>query len=127
MTDRQLHTRGARGILRVTRHPFQWAMTLWAVSHIVANGDTVSIVFFATFAVLSLTDTVLIDRKKSAAAVSSGWESLAASTSNLPFAAIINGRNRLVIGELIAPVAVGFAAYGAVYWLHQWVSGARLM
>ena len=42
----------ARGVLRITRHPFQWSVVLWALVHIVANGDYVSIAFFFTFGVL---------------------------------------------------------------------------
>src|SRR5919108_5879532 len=29
----------APGILRVTRHPVMWAIGLWALSHVIANGD----------------------------------------------------------------------------------------
>ncbi|NJN51962.1 MAG: NnrU protein, partial [Gammaproteobacteria bacterium] len=27
------------GLVRITRHPFQWAVVLWSASHIVAGGD----------------------------------------------------------------------------------------
>jgi uncharacterized membrane protein len=114
------------GLLRITRHPFQWAVVLWAGSHIVANGDTVSVVFFASFAVLSLAGTVLLDRKK-AIAIGADWEPFAAGTSNVPFAAILTGRNRLVVKELVVPVAVGLVGYGVVYWAHEWIGGVRLM
>ena len=36
----------APGILRVTRHPVMWAVGLWAMSHLVANGDFASVWFF---------------------------------------------------------------------------------
>lgn len=112
----------AKGLLRITRHPFQWSVVLWSTSHIVANGDTVSVVFFAAFGVLSLLGTVAIDRKK-AAALGENWAHFAAVTSNLPFAAVLSGRNRLVLKELAGPIIAGLVIYALVFWGHQWVSG----
>src|SRR6185369_6689062 len=34
------------GLVRITRHPFQWSVVLWAIGHIVANGDVASLLFF---------------------------------------------------------------------------------
>ena len=42
----------AKGMMRITRHPFMWGVLLWALTHIAANGDAVSVVFFATFGLL---------------------------------------------------------------------------
>jgi len=114
------------GLLRITRHPFQWSVVLWAGSHIVANGDVVSVVFFSSFAVLSLAGTVLIDRKK-AAVLGADWEPFAAATSNVPFAAIVAGRNQVVFKELVAPVIAGLVVYAVVFWGHEWVAGVRLI
>lgn len=115
----------ARGVTRITRHPFQWAVVLWAATHLIANGDRVSVVFFTTFLVLGLAGSVLIDRKKSAK-LGSAWQRYAEATSNLPFAAIINGRNRLAVKELLVPTVVGLAAYVLVYWAHPWIAGVRI-
>ncbi len=114
-----------RGLTRITRHPFQWSVVLWAVSHMVANGDVISVVFFATFAILGLAGGVLIDKKK-AATLGDDWQPFADATSNIPFAAIFSGRNKLVMKELYLPVAVGLLGYGLVYWGHAWVSGVPL-
>ncbi|NIP14738.1 MAG: NnrU protein [Pseudomonadales bacterium] len=122
LEDPDQREHAATGLLRITRHPFQWSVVLWSASHIVANGDTVSVVFFASFGVLSLLGTFAIDRKK-AAALGDRWEPFAAVTSNLPFAAVLSGRNRLVLKELLGPVVVGLLVYALVFWWHQWVSG----
>lgn len=45
------------GILALTRHPILWAFVIWSTSHILANGDLVSVVMFgglAIFAVLGM-------------------------------------------------------------------------
>ena len=114
-----------RGLTRITRHPFQWSVVLWSVSHMVANGDVVSVVFFGTFAILGLAGGILIDRKK-AGSLGDDWLPFAAATSNIPLAAILTGRNRLVVKELALPVLVGLLGYGLVYWGHAWVSGVPL-
>ena len=54
----------APGIMRVTRHPVMWAIGLWALGHLAANGDLGSIWFFGVIGALALGGTVLIDRKK---------------------------------------------------------------
>jgi uncharacterized membrane protein len=115
-----------RGVTRITRHPFQWAVALWAASHLLANGDRVSVLFFSTFLILGLAGSVLIDRKK-AASLGANWQGYAGVTSNLPFAAILSGRNRFVPGELILPVVVGLAGYAAAYYGHPWLAGVRLL
>jgi uncharacterized membrane protein len=66
----------APGVLRVTRHPVMWAIGLWAMGHVIANGDLRSLLFFGAFAFLSLGGTVLIDRKKQLA-LGSNWARLA--------------------------------------------------
>lgn len=115
----------ARGVNRITRHPLQWSIVLWASAHIAANGDTVSVAFFGTFLILGLAGGVLIDRKK-AQKLGAAWAPFAAVTSNIPFAAIIAGRNRLVLKELVAPVLVGIAGYALVYWGHHWIAGVPI-
>ena len=126
LSDPAQAEKSVSGLLRITRHPFQWSVVIWAGSHIVANGDAVSVVFFSSFGALSLLGTVLLDRKK-AAAIGADWEPFAAATSNIPFGAIVTGRNRLAIKELVVPVVVGLVAYGVIFWAHEWVSGVRLI
>jgi len=117
--------RPARGTLRITRHPVMWAIGLWALTHIVANGSLRDIVFFGSFAVLALAGTVLIDAKHGARHGAS-FERFAAATSNLPFLAIATGRQSLVktLREL-GPVrlVVVVALYGALLHLHTWLFG----
>lgn len=115
----------ARGILRVTRHPVMWGIALWAVAHILARGDVASVVFFGAFLLLALTGTLLLDRRKLAAA-GDHWPRFAAVTSNVPFAAIAAGRNRFDLREIGwgTPV-IALAAYGLLLWLHPALFGAR--
>jgi uncharacterized membrane protein len=113
------------GLLRITRHPFQWAVVLWASVHIAANGDAASVIFFGSLGALSLIGSFLIDVKK-ARTMGPDWAAFAGATSNLPFLAILSSRNRLVMRELYAPIAVGFVAYVIVLWGHRYISGVAL-
>jgi uncharacterized membrane protein len=113
----------ARGILRVTRHPFMWGVALWALSHVLPNGTLASVVLFGTFAVLALLGTRLIDHKF-ATRRGAQWQRFAAMTSNLPFAAILVGRQRLAFAEIgWLRVGVALALYVALLALHPWLFG----
>lgn len=106
----------ARGMIRITRHPIMWAVMLWAGSHIVARGDLKAVVFFGGFLLLAAFGTVLMDARKKS---NPDWARFAAVSSNIPFVAIAQGRNRLVWREIgwLRP-AIGLAAYFGVLLIH---------
>jgi uncharacterized membrane protein len=88
-----------QGIVRVTRHPFLTGVGLWAIVHLIGNGDIASLVFFAVWTVVALAGTVSIDSKRQRL-LGAAWEPFAAQTSIVPFAAIAAGRNRFSLGEV---------------------------
>jgi uncharacterized membrane protein len=89
-----------QGIVRVTRHPFLTGVGLWALVHLIGDGDVASLVFFAVWAVVALAGTVSIDRKRQRLLGAAAWEPFAAQTSIVPFAAIAAGRNRFRPSEI---------------------------
>jgi uncharacterized membrane protein len=88
-----------RRMFRVTRHPMLCAFAIWAFVHLIANGDTASLVFFGTFLVTVLAGIPSIDAKL-ARRDPAKWAMLARTTSAVPFAAILAGRNRLAPAEI---------------------------
>lgn len=117
----------ARGILRVTRHPFLWGVGAWAVLHILANGDQASLVFFGSFAMLALVGTVLIDARRTRESPP-GWGVFLQRTSNVPFAAILQGRQRLVLREIgLVQVAATLGLYLLLLVLHPWLFGMAVI
>jgi len=88
-----------KGVQRVTRHPFLWGVTLWSLTHLLFNGDLASVVFFGAFLALAVGGPSSIDRKRKKTC-GDAWDRFAALTSNVPFMAIIEGRNSLKLGEL---------------------------
>jgi uncharacterized membrane protein len=110
----------ARGMVRITRHPFLWGVGLWALTHLIVNGDVASLVLFGTFLVLALGGTASIDAKRRRA-YPQGWPPFAAATSSVPFAAIARGRNRLAsalaeigVWRLLAAIVL----YAVAFYLH---------
>jgi uncharacterized membrane protein len=115
----------ARGILRVTRHPMMWAFALWGTSHVLARGDAAALVFFGGFVLLALSGTLLIDARK-AAGLGEDWARFAAATSNIPFAAIVAGRNSFRPEEIgWTKILAGLALYVVLLLLHPYLFGAR--
>jgi uncharacterized membrane protein len=96
----------ARGILRVTRHPFLVGTAIWAAMHLLVLGDRASIYFFAAFFFLGLTGPGRIDRRQRAT-FGEDWDRFGATTSVVPFAAILRGQNRFDAREigLVRPAA----------------------
>ena len=61
------------GIVSVTRHPLIWALMLWALAHMVPNGDGASLVMFGFFALLGLAGPPSLDAKARARIVGPNW------------------------------------------------------
>ena len=106
----------ARGMIRITRHPIMWGIMLWAAAHIVARGDLKSLVFFGSLLALAAIGTLLMDARKKA---NPDWPRFAAVSSNVPFVAIAQGRNRIVWREIgwVRPAA-GLAVFFLVLLVH---------
>lgn len=117
----------AKGVLRITRHPVQWAILLWACVHILSTGDWPSLIFFGSLALLSGLGTVLIDRRKRIA-LGDQWEDFTAHTSNVPFAAIVQGRQRLVLSEIGLPALLLSIVLYVLLWAgHVWLEIGTLL
>lgn len=112
----------ARGMIRITRHPLMWAIMLWAGAHILARGDLKSVVFFGGLLLLAGFGTILMDARKKS---NPDWARFAAVTSNLPFVAVAQGRNRIAWREIgwLRP-AIGLALFAAFFSGHLWLFGA---
>jgi uncharacterized membrane protein len=108
----------ARGVHRITRHPFLWGVALWALVHAIFNPGTANLLFFGTFIVVAAAGTFSLDAKREGA-YGEPWRRYAGLTSNIPFAAIAQKRNALVLTEIgwIKP-AIAVAVYAAFALLH---------
>lgn len=111
------------GILRITRHPFLWGLSIWAAVHLIANGDLAALLLFGSLLALCLAGTRSIDAKRRRA-FGERWDRFAAVTSNIPFMAIREGRNRLQWAEIGWKRLAGAAViYMAMLHLHSKLFG----
>lgn len=107
-----------RGVLRITRHPFLWGVSLFAAGHMLASPTSASWGFFGTLLVLASTGTISIDAKRSRA-LGADWKPFAAATSNVPFLAIVQGRQSLALAEIgWARVLVSVSAFALLLAVH---------
>ncbi|MEP7051628.1 MAG: NnrU family protein, partial [Pseudomonadota bacterium] len=54
-------TDAARGVLRITRHPFLWSVALWSGAHLLVTGHVAAILFFGTLFLSALRGSSSID------------------------------------------------------------------
>lgn len=90
-------------IAHVTRHPFLLGVALWALAHLLVNGEVRSLILFGSFLSFAAIDRFAVERR------------------NAPVPAKGPG-----INDLYA-VLVGIAAWAAIYFLlHRWLAGVPL-
>ncbi len=111
-------TRRPRGLERITRHPFFYGAVLFSVGHIFLAVKLASVVFFAGIALLGVLggwhqDQKLRGQKGAAYAI------FVRESSALPFLAIVQGRQKLVLRELPwVFMALGGGAVWGFYSAH---------
>lgn len=111
-----------RGALRITRHPFLWGVVFFSLGHMAAVPSPRSLLLFGTLIVVALAGTFSIDGKRRRQ-LGEGWTAYADATSNLPFAAILAGRQPFRPAEfrirdcaIAALLAVATALAHPAFW-----------
>jgi uncharacterized membrane protein len=115
----------ARGVLRITRHPFLWGVALWGVGHLLVNGERFAVMLFGALALMSVFGARSIDRK-GAARDRVAWAKFAEVTSSVPFMAITQGRNRLDLAEIGWRGLAGIAIAVAIALFHRQAFGVAV-
>lgn len=114
-----------RGVLRITRHPFMWGVSLLALGHMLVAPTVANWIFFGALLLVASTGTLSIDAKRRRA-LGADWDLFAAKTSNVPFGAILAGRQSLRPGEIgLWRVLAAVAVYAALALLHPVLFGAQ--
>ncbi len=118
---RGLNFREPYGMERITRHGFFAGTFLLGGAHALLAAHLNGTVFFSSLALLAVVgsrhqDYKLLHRGGEA------YQHFLATTSMLPFAAIISGRQRLAWSELPwRGLLIGLAVAWALRTLHQWI------
>jgi uncharacterized membrane protein len=107
-----------QGVLRVTRNAFFWGAGLFAVAHVILTGHVSGVLAFGSVALLGFAGGPILDAKK-ALRHRAAWESFSEVTSNVPFLAIAQGRQRLAWREIgLWRLALGLGIFLAAVLVH---------
>ena len=91
------------------------------------KGDRASIVLFGSQLPLAIFGTLSIDAKRKRA-LGATWDGFAAQTSNVPFAAILSGRQPLKIGGIgWWRIALAIVVYAGILMGHAAAFGVRAL
>ncbi|MBE9028977.1 hypothetical protein IQ266_04265 [filamentous cyanobacterium LEGE 11480] len=106
------------GIIRISRHPQMVGQVLWCFAHMLWLGTSFMVVTCAGLIAHHLFAVWNGDRRW-LAKHGAAFEQARARTSVIPFLAIAQGRQKLVLAEFLKPAYVGIAAFvGLFWWLH---------
>ena len=116
----------ARGVLRITRHPMNMGVSMWALAHLLANGTVGDVAFFGSFLVIGVLGPYHQDARLKRVKGEEFTE-FCRQTSVLPFVAILRGRNRLALDELSFPlVLIAVVLFVVLTVLHSRLFGGEL-
>jgi uncharacterized membrane protein len=108
-----------RGVLRVSRNPFFWGAGLFSIAHMIILGDVAGLLTFGSIGLLGIAGASILDAKK-ARQHGRAWDAFAAATSNIPFLAIIQGRQQLELREIgVWRIALGTCLSLGALVLHR--------
>lgn len=105
------------GALAWTRHPILWGFLLWALGHLVANGDVASAVLFGGSALFALAGMAIMDAR---ARRSLGAERWARAAARPPFRARVAA---LATPQALAEIVAATALYAALLFAHPALLG----
>ncbi|HEY0625966.1 MAG TPA: NnrU family protein [Allosphingosinicella sp.] len=110
--------RPATGVFAITRHPMNWAFTLWAIVHITLWGSPRNLIVAGGILILALFGSIGQDRKK-AGLYGDAWRGWEARTSFVPFGALFTGKVPWrAANPSWVPLLVGFLLWLVITWYH---------
>lgn len=112
-----------RGFTKITRHPMLWGFSLWAASHMVANGDVAHWLLAGGILITALNGMVSIDRKR-AAQFGEQWQRFSEKTSICPLRAVLAGKVRLRWSDIgILNIVISAVIYAVFLYGHEKLLG----
>ncbi len=121
----QLPDKTVYGIIRISRHPVLAGIGVWALTHIICNGNLAAWLFFGSLLALCALGANNIDRKR-LALMGEPYASIKRRTSIIPFVAIIEGRTAFVTEELgLARMLLAVSVYCVLLALHELLFAIR--
>ena len=117
--------RGVSGMLKVSRHPFFAAVTIFAFAHMLMNGWLGDIFFFGSLAALGIIGGWHQDQRK-LVELGAPYRALLDSTSFVPGAALLSGRQPWSSSDVPwIPIALGAVTTLVVLMFHPILFGGN--
>ena len=117
----------ASGIIRISRHPQAVGQILWCLTHALWIGSSFMVVTCLGLIGHHLFAVWHGDRRLKER-FGDTFEELRASTSVIPFQAVLDGRQRLELSEFLRPAQLGIAIAVAVFWwAHRYIGVAATL
>ena len=114
----------ATGIIRISRHPQAVGQILWCLTHGLWIGSSFMLVTCVGLIGHHLFAVWHGDRRLRAR-FGDTFEELKASTSVVPFVAVMDGRQSLPWSEFVRPAQLGIViAVGVFWWAHRFIATA---
>ena len=105
------------GIVRLHRHPLLLAFFLWAIAHMIANGDLAHVIVFGLFAGFSLLGMKLINRRTRRQLGASEYE---AARTSMKQTSVVQG---FALDHPLIRFVAGICLYIALVFLHPLALG----
>jgi uncharacterized membrane protein len=112
------------GIIRISRHPQAIGQILWCLTHLLWIGSSFTAVTCCGLIAHHLFAVWHGDRRLRQR-YGAAFEELRSSTSVVPFLAVIDGRQQLVLNEFLRPAQLGIViTIGVFWWAHRFIGTA---
>jgi uncharacterized membrane protein len=109
------------GIMRITRHPQMVGQLIWCVAHTLWLGTTFTLVTSIGLMIHHLFAVWHGDYRLTQR-YGKDFEVVKARTSIVPFQAVLDGRQQLVLTEFLRPAYLGVVAFIFLFWwAHPWL------
>lgn len=106
------------GIIRLTRHPLLLGLGLWAVAHLIVNGDLAHVILFGVFSVFAAFGSRLVDRRKQRE-MGDAWDRLQIEAKQRPLASVLIP----VSMSASLRITLGVTIFLVLIWIHPWIIG----
>ena len=107
------------GIIGYLRHPLLGVLALWAMLHLLMNGDLAHVLLFGVLSLFALLGHRIIDRRKRREFGADGWATLLSETRK-------HRRFRPPSRDTVMRIGAGGIVYLLVVFLHPIVIGAAV-
>jgi uncharacterized membrane protein len=110
----QVHLHNA-GIIRITRHPQMVGQVIWCIAHTLWVGTTFMLVTSLGLVLHHLFAVWHGDRRLRSR-YGESFETLKSQTSVIPFLAILQNRQTLILKEFLRPAYLGILIFVLIFW-----------